>query len=169
MATRAKPKTPDLYKDFATAVELLAKGQYKKAQSALQKLRKAAADDSRLTARIDSYLKICGRALLPKADPAMDGETAYDRGVFAHNRGDYETARSCYKTALKKVDDKDSAEILVALAATEALAGEKTAPLTYLKKALQINGDVRYLALGDPDFERLRQTDAFQRLVDPPE
>jgi len=169
MATRAKPKTRDPYQDFGTTVELVAKGQYKKAQSAFEKLRKATADDSRLTARIDSYLKICDRALLPKAGPAVDGEAAYDRGVFAHNQGDYETARSCYKTALKKVDDKDSAEILVALAATEARAGEKTAPLTYLKKALQIDVNVRYLALGDPDFERLRQTDAFRRLVAPPE
>ncbi len=170
MATRAKTKAKasDPYQDFAIAIELVGKGQYKKAKSTLEKLRKSAAEDSRLTARIDCYVKICDRRLFPKAGPPADGEAAYDHGVFAHNRGDYEAARSHYNIAIKMVDEKDTAPILVALAATEAEAGEKTAPLTYLKKALQIDENVRFLALGDPDFERLRQTDAFRRLVAPP-
>jgi len=164
MATRSTKKS-DSYQDFTQAIELIHKGDYKKAQSALEGLNKKA-DDPRLSSRIESYLKICERSLAPEPGAAKDAESGYDRGVVAHNQGDYESAKTSFKAALKKADDKESAQILVALAAVEAKSGESTAALTYLKKGLQTDASVRFLALGDPDFERLRQTDAFRKLVE---
>lgn len=165
MATRSGNTSKDPHKDFGKAVELVHKGEYAKARTALQALAKIE-DDPRLKARSETYLKICDRVLATAASPDEGTENPYQSGVFAHNRGDYENARTHYKAALKKVKGEESAEILVALAATEAKAGESTAALTYLKKALQTDTSVRFLALGDPDFERLRQTDAFKRLVE---
>src|SRR2546426_829203 len=76
---------------------------------------------------------------------------------------DYEQALGHLDKALKMSPGDD--RILYIMASTQALKGDREQALTMLQEAIQINPDNRIHAQQDPDFEPLRDDDAFIDLV----
>ena len=57
---------------------------------------------------------------------------------------------------------------LYLMAAIEARRGEAEAALSFLSRAIAISPEIRAQARHEADFERLRNSEAFQILIEPP-
>jgi len=53
------------------------------------------------------------------------------------------------------------------MASSEAGQGNRDKAIGYLKKAIQMKSELRFMARSDPDFEPLAETSEFRELVRP--
>ena len=83
------------------------------------------------------------------------------------NSGDLDTAMAHLQSALKLSPKAD--HILYAMAAANALKGNRDQALTYLKQSIHHRAENRFQALQDNDFAVLAEEQAFKDLVAPPE
>jgi len=102
-----------------------------------------------------------GRAVFKTADDH------YNVAVAMMNRGDLQNAMSHLEAALKLAPKAD--HILYAMAAANALQGNRDQALNYLKQSIQHRAENRFQALQDNDFAVLAEEQAFKDLVTPPE
>jgi len=65
------------------------------------------------------------------------------------------------------MDPKDD-RVLYTMASTQALKGDREQALSALKEAIGMNAANRIHAQQDPDFDPLRDDDAFIDMVTPP-
>jgi uncharacterized protein HemY len=84
----------------------------------------------------------------------------------ALNNGDEAAAEALVNTVLREVPHHDLA--LYLLAAVEARRGAVDEALLLLNRAMSVNPEIRAQARHDADFEMIRDSDAFQRLIDSP-
>jgi hypothetical protein len=59
----------------------------------------------------------------------------------------------------------DNAMLLYNVACCESLAGRTADAIEHLRAAIELNGDLRSLAAGDPDLDAMREDPAFRELV----
>jgi tetratricopeptide (TPR) repeat protein len=96
-----------------------------------------------------------------------DAASLVDRGVIYHNLHEYDRAIVCYKKALEKAEKHDQDYIYYAMASSEAGQGNRDRAIGYLKKAILMKNELRFMARSDPDFEPLAESPEFRDLVRP--
>src|SRR5262245_43551219 len=102
-----------------------------------------------------------GKAVLRSA------EDHYNVGVADLNNRQMESAIEHLQNALKLAPKAD--HVLYALAAANALRGDRDQALNYLKQSIHCRPENRFLASRDTDFEILLEDADFKQLVAPPE
>jgi tetratricopeptide (TPR) repeat protein len=83
------------------------------------------------------------------------------------NSGDLDSAMTHLQSALKLAPKAD--HVLYAMAAANALQGNRDQALSYLKQSIHHRPENRFQALQDTDFAVLAEEQAFKDLVVPPE
>jgi len=91
----------------------------------------------------------------------------YNVGVADLNRREMSSAIQHLEHALKLTPKAD--HVLYALAAANALQGNRDLALNHLKQAIHLRPENRFLAARDADFELLQEDPDFKQLVTPPE
>lgn len=150
-------------KDYDHALGLIRHKDYTAATEAFEKVLSTYPDEKEMADRCRIYLSICRRELADKTLPLKKVEDYYYQAVLESNRQRYDEALSHLDKALKM--EPGDERILYATASTAALKGEREQALSMLKEAIQANPQNRIAAQHDPDFEPLRDDDAFIDLV----
>ncbi len=156
------------------AVEL-----YERAMVALQRreLRVAAArfrkliqefpEERELHERSRRYLEVCERRRGPAPIPETLEERVY-AATLALNAGSEQEALQHLEAAL--VEAPDSEQVQYMLAVARAAAGDGSAAIKHLYRAIELNPDNRFLARHEASFEALHDQEAVrQMLAGPPE
>ena len=91
----------------------------------------------------------------------------YNVGVADLNRREIASAIQHLEHALKLTPKAD--HVLYALAAANAIQGNRDQALSHLKQAIHLRPENRFLAARDADFELLQEDPDFKQLVTPPE
>jgi tetratricopeptide (TPR) repeat protein len=87
----------------------------------------------------------------------------YYQGVLESNRQQYDEALKHLDRA-QKMSPKDD-RVIYAIASTQSLKGDREQALAALKEAIELNVVNRIQAQQDPDFDPLRDDDAFIDMV----
>ncbi len=124
-------------------------------------------DLAELADRARVHLIACERKLAPDAPAPVTAEEWLRHGVSLANAG-----RAA--DALRAFDKAEGLGFAVgrvhyARASALALDGQLDEALAQLKLAIGVDAEHRAHSLGDPDFERLRETAGYVALVEPPE
>ena len=165
-ATKSRRKKNPAHTAYERALVLLYKGNYAKAQAALETLAQKYPDEKQLMAQVSMFLRLCQQNNQRPKKVAQDGIALYDLGVFEHNRGHFDKALDLFKRALKKVSNKtDEAAVYAAMAAGFARTGPTDKALECLHKAIQADEIHRHHARHDPDFDSLDSNEEFRKLV----
>ena len=152
---------------YAQALSLLHQKKHKPDSKQFTRLIETFPGEIEVIARARSFLRICERYLLdPKKDSAPTPEEIFNQGVFYHNDGRYDEALGDYSRALK-LSKKNNDHIYYAMAATELSMGNADDALQHLEKAIQLNGENRFFANNDPDFEPLATNNRYRNRVHP--
>ena len=118
---------------------------------------------SEVAARARTYLAVAEARLRSDLAPPRDADTLYDRGVIELNRGEYVAAQELFERALKR--DPDAAHIHYGLAATRARLGAIDTALKSLRRALDLQPNLRVRAQRDIDLNSLRNDPEFEQIV----
>jgi tetratricopeptide (TPR) repeat protein len=117
--------------------------------------------------RARMHLRVCDRKLDPPNWTPSSGEEWLLEGVMLGNEGRYEDALNAFEKALDA--DADRAKVHYSRAAAFALSERDEEALDALRAAIEADPEFRGYALGDPDFQRLREHAGFVSLVEPTE
>ncbi len=151
---------------FQQAMDALQRKRYDVAADRFRNLLKQFPTERALLDRTRVYLDLAERELNRQpANPRTLEERVTAATAALNNDQDAEAER-LVRSVLAEDARHDLA--LYLMAAVEARRGEAEAALSYLGRAIAITPEVRAQARHDADFERLRNSDAFQTLVDPP-
>lgn len=123
-------------------------------------------DLAEIAERCRMHARTCEERLAEGPGEPVDGEGWLLRGVICANRGECDEAIEALDRALELGGDRG--RIHYAKAAALAVAERLEEALESLRSAIEADATNRAFALGDPDFERLRETAGFAALVDPP-
>jgi tetratricopeptide (TPR) repeat protein len=115
--------------------------------------------------RARMHLRVCQRKLDPPDWSPSDGEDWLLEGVLLSNQGRLNEAVEAFDKALD--GSADPAKVHYSKAAALALAERDEEALDALRRAIEENPEFRVYALGDPDFQRLRENAGFVGLVEP--
>ncbi len=169
---RTKPDRPKrdagyeaALKAFASAVELLHKGDYARARDAFERIAAENAHEMELSARARDYAAACARRLAPEPARPKDPDELYYRGVVQANAGRLDAALELLGQALDKAPG--SAKVLYARATTHAQLGDGAAAISDLRAAVGAEPTLRFQALNDPDFDGIRDEAGFIDVVEP--
>ena len=91
----------------------------------------------------------------------------YNVGIAELNRREVASAIHHLEHALKITPKAD--HVLYALAAANAVQGNSSEALSYLKQAVSFRPENRFLAVRDSDFASLQENSEFRQLVTTPE
>jgi len=91
----------------------------------------------------------------------------YNVGVADLNRREITSAIQHLEHALKLTPKAD--HVLYALAAANAIQGNRDQALSHLKQAIHLRPENRFLAARDADFGLLQEDSDFKQLITPPE
>jgi len=150
-------------KDYDQALALLRQKDYPAAADAFERVIKTYPDEKEMADRCRIYLSVCERERSEKVLPLKKAEDYYYQGIVESNRQQYDEALKHLDKALKMNPGDD--RFLYAIAATQALKGEREQALSLLKEAIETNPENRIHAQTDPDFDLLSDDDAFIDLV----
>jgi tetratricopeptide (TPR) repeat protein len=173
-AAATKTKTPvartanldRAIKDYEDAMKLMARGDYAKASQAFQHLLKEYPMEREVCDRSRIYTQICKVRMAPAHTKARGPEEMYYMGVMAANDGRLDDAADLLDKASK--DSPQDDRTFYALAAVNALRGDKAGAVGNMGKAIGINPANRTLALNDDDFDTLAEDAEFSALLGRP-
>ena len=151
---------------FEQAHKGFAQGHFAEARTLFRALVEKHASVSEVTARARTYLAIAEARLRTESTLPRDADSLYDRGVIELNRGEYVAAQELFERALKR--EPEAAHIHYGLAATRARLGSIDTALESLRRALDLQPNLRIRAQHDQDLTALRNDPDFERLVFPP-
>lgn len=162
-------------KQFAGAVAALEAGiklmyseDYGKAVKAFNKVIADYPEEPEIQASAKARVHACEKKLQERARAIYrTADDHYNVAVAMMNSGDLDTAMAHLQSALKLSPKAD--HILYAMAAANALKGNRDQALTYLKQSIHHRAENRFQALQDNDFAVLAEEQAFKDLVAPPE
>ncbi len=151
-------------KDYASALDLLRKGDFERAKEQLRAVQAAVSNEPELVDRAEIYVRVCDRKLAGKpATPS--GKERYRQAVFLSNAGDPDAAIALLDGAL--AEDPTSVESLYVRACAWALKGAAEKAVRDLRQAISLDPKVRFQAVNDPDFEKIREEPAFIDIIEP--
>jgi Flp pilus assembly protein TadD len=162
-------------KQFAGAVAALELGiklmyaeDFGKAVKAFQKVITDYPDEPEIQASAKARIQACEKKLQERARTIYrTADDHYNVAVALMNSGDVDAAMTHLQSALKLEPKAD--HILYAMAAANALRGNKDQALSFLKQSIHHRAENRFQALQDNDFAVLAEEQAFRDLVAPPE
>jgi tetratricopeptide (TPR) repeat protein len=171
-ATRSTPiRVPS--KQFAGAVSALEAGiklmyseDYSKAVKAFNKVIADYPEEPEIVASAKARIQACEKKIQERTRTVLrSADDHYNVAVAFLNGGQLDSAVSHLQSALKLAPKAD--HILYAMAAANALKGNKDQALTYLKQSIDHRLENRYQAAVDHDFAALSEEQAFKDLVAP--
>jgi len=162
-------------RQFAGAVAALEAGiklmyaeDFAKAVKALNKVIADYPEEPEIQASAKARIQACEKKLQERSRTVYrTPDDHYNIGIALMNRGDLETALTHLQSALKLAPKAD--HILYAIAAANALQGNRDQALHYLKQSIHHRAENRFQALQDNDFAVLSEEQAFKDLVTPPD
>lgn len=168
-AARPAPRHSATYEravaEFGEALELLHKGR---PAEALAKFRAIAAEHDEelgLAERARGFIAVCERRTAGPASTPQTAEALYLEGVAASNAGRFDEALRMLDRAVD-LRPQDAA-YFYARASVRALQGQADAASADLRRAIQLDGKLRFQALNDPDFEKVRDEASFIDVIEP--
>jgi len=171
----AQPKIVPLQKprskEYASAVHAYESGlklmhaeEYERAIKAFQELIAEHTDEPEIQERARVLIHASEKKLQERAKTVVkSADDHYNVGVAELNRRELDSAEQHFQQALKLSHKGD--HVLYALAAVNALKGNRESALSFLKQAIYIRPENRFLAGRDADFEGLADDADFKQLV----
>jgi len=161
-------------KQFAGAVAALESGiklmyaeDYDRAIKAFNKVISDYPEEPEIQASVRARIHSCRMKLQERARTVLRSpDDHYNVAVAFLNGGQLDPAISHLQSALKLAPKAD--HILYAMAAANALKGNKDQALLYLKHSIDHRPENRFQAAVDHDFASLSEEQAFKDLVAPP-
>jgi tetratricopeptide (TPR) repeat protein len=148
---------------FEAAHKEFSRGRFAEARNLFRSLVEKYPTVSEVTARGRTYLAVAEARLRTELALPRDADSLYDRGVIELNRGDYVAAQELFERALRR--EPEAAHIHYGLAATRARLGAIDTALKSLRKALDLQPNLRIRAQRDQDLNPLRSDPEFELLV----
>jgi len=124
-------------------------------------------DLAEISDRARVHLLACEQKLAPEAPAPVTAEEWLRHGVSLANSGRVDDALGAFDRA--EAMGFAVGRVHYARAAALALDGRLDDALAQLKLAIGVDPEHRAHSLGDPDFERLRETAGYVALVEPPD
>ncbi len=158
-------------RDFASAIQAYEAGiklmhaeQFEKAINKFESLLADHPDEAEIQDRAKVLIHACEKKVQESARTVLrSSEDHYNVGVADLNRRELGSAIQHLQHALKLAPKGD--HILYALAAANALQGNREDALGFLKQSIHNRPENRYLAARDSDFESLIEDSDFQQLL----
>jgi tetratricopeptide (TPR) repeat protein len=151
--------------EYGRAFEAMQNGDLAGALERFNKVRAEAGHEPELGERAATYVRICERRLAPAPGQPGDGEALYRRAVALLNAGELDEALRHLNQAL--TDDPTSVDVLYVRACAWALKGAAEKAVGDLRQAIAVDPKVRFQAVNDPDFEKIREEPAFIDIIEP--
>ena len=148
---------------FEAAHKEFTRGRFAEARTLFRSLVDKYPMVSEVTARARTYLAVAEARLRTELALPRDADSLYDRGVIELNRGEYVAAQELFERALRR--EPEAAHIHYGLAATRARLGAIDTALKSLRKALDLQPNLRIRAQRDQDLNPLRSDPEFDLLV----
>lgn len=123
-------------------------------------------DVGELVDRARTHLLKCQRQQADRPFQPADAQEWLLQGIWLSNQGRLDDALGAFDRALSQ--GAPGARVHYARAAALALADRHDEALESLRLAIEEDPMNRAYSLGDPDFERLRETAGYASMVDPP-
>ncbi len=168
MATKT-PEGSESYKQalatFSSAVQLVQDGNFAKAKDKFSEILGSLKDEPVLAERSRMYLAVCEKRLTPVPEPSSTTDDLYYRAVLEANNGNASEAIKLFDQALQQTPN--SATVLYARASAWALSANADAAVNDLRQAIGIEPTLRFQAVNDADFERIREEPGFIDIIEP--
>jgi tetratricopeptide (TPR) repeat protein len=148
---------------FEAAHKEFSRGRFAEARNQFRILVEKYPAVSEVTARARTYLAVAEARLRTELALPRDADSLYDRGVIELNRGEYVAAQELFERALRR--EPEAAHIHYGLAATRARLGAIDTALKSLRRALDLQPNLRIRAQRDHDLNPLRSDPEFEQLV----
>jgi tetratricopeptide (TPR) repeat protein len=148
---------------FEAAHKEFARGRFVEARNQFRSLVEKYHTVSEVTARARTYLAVAEARLRTELALPRDADSLYDRGVIELNRGEYVAAQELFERALRR--EPEAAHIHYGLAASRARLGAIDTALKSLRRALDLQPNLRIRAQRDQDLNPLRSDPEFDQLV----
>lgn len=148
---------------FEQAHKEFARGRFAEARIQFRTLVDRYPSVSEVAARARTYLSVAEARLRTDFALPRDADSLYDRGVIELNRGEYVAAQELFERALKR--EPDAAHIHYGLAATRARLGAIDTALVSLRRAFDLQPNLRIRAQRDHDLTSLHSDPEFELLV----
>lgn len=149
---------------YMQALESLRKKHYAEAAEGFKSILKSHPQEKEIGDRCRAYIRVCERDMMEeKVMPLKRVDDYYYQGVLESNRQQYDEALKHLDRA-QKMSPKDD-RVIYAIASTQSLKGDREQALAALKEAIELNVINRIQAQQDPDFDPLRDDDAFIDMV----
>ncbi len=149
--------------DYERALDLFQRKRLSEAADAFKAFLRDHPHEKEIGDRCRAYLRISERETESKDLPLKRADDYYYQAVVESNRQQYDEAIKHLDQALK-LEPRDD-RLHYALASTQSLRGDRDQALSALKAAIELNAVNRIHARQDPDFEPLRDDDAFIDMV----
>ena len=151
---------------FQAGMEALQAHRYADAARQFEALLQGFPAEGPLLDRTRVYLDLCRRELGRRSANLRTVEDRLTAATMALNQDDDDQAEALARSALEESPEQDLA--LYLLAAVNARRGHHEEALTFLSRAFAVRPDARAQARHDSDFDDLRDSDAFQALLEVP-
>lgn len=141
---------------------------FEKAIRCFEKLITEHPEEPEIQERAKVLIHASEKKLQEKARTVLrSSDDHYNVGVADLNRRELPSAIHHLEHALKLTPKAD--HVLYALAAANAIQGDRDQALHHLKQAIHFRPENRFLAVRDSDFASLQEDPDFRQLVTPPE
>jgi len=147
-------------------MEALQRHDYRQAAAGFRALIEQHPSEGVLLDRARVFLGRAERELAARPVEPRTVEERLTAATAALNNGDHDAAENLARTVLAEDPRQDLA--LYLLAAIAARRGGVETALSYLGQAIAVSPEARAQARFDPDFETLRDSDAFRELTEAP-
>jgi tetratricopeptide (TPR) repeat protein len=151
-------------KEYGSALGLLRKGEFERAREGFHAVQAAVPVEIELVDRARMYIQICDRKNAGDVAPPS-GDQIFHRAVFLSNSGDPDAAIELLDRTLAA--DPTSVDNLYVRACAWALKGEADRAVRDLRQAISLDPKVRFQAVNDSDFEKIREEPSFIDIIEP--
>ena len=150
---------------YEKALGSLQRQNFSRAAAQFEKLVNDFPEEVDLNERSQRYLQVCGRQQREVVAPKTVEERIY-AATLALNAGNEQGALEQLETAEANAGDRE--EIQYMLAVVHATSGNKEAAVNYLRQAIELNPDNRFLARHEASFDALQEDEVVQQMLASP-
>jgi len=149
---------------YEAGIKLMHADEFEKATRHFSLLLSEHPEEPEIQERAKVLLQVCETKIANKGKQLLrSADDYYNVGITELNRRELSAAIDHLQHALKLMPKGD--HILYALATANALQGNRTQALHYLKDSIGFRGENRFLAARDSDFESLQDDSEFRQLI----
>jgi tetratricopeptide (TPR) repeat protein len=153
---------------YEAGIKLMHAEEYQKAIKCFEELVNEYSEEPEIQERAKVLIHASEKRLHEKARTVVrSAEEHYNIAIAELNRRSLESAIQHLQQGLKLAPKAD--HILYALAAANALQGNRDQALTFLKESIHHRPENRFFAARDDDFNNLNEDSDFKQLVTPSE